>query len=190
MVSGYQLSTNVFEFCFLPPVGFTLFKEESFAESLRLFLSAGERCPCGAWVAPAFHIQTSKVDAMKPRHVATPNLRIATPLHSTPRVQATPPSANQQEAPPLSDTPVTAGGDWMDWERVAIALSLGRHATWLSTRVTGGKGKSDIRSGLLWRLQPHAAVWWMDFLYKLKACCLHTCFPSASSHGLGDGLSA
>lgn len=111
MVSGYQPSTNVFEFCFLPPVGFTLFKEESFAESLRLFLSAGERCPCGAWVAPAFHIQTSKVDAMKPRHVATPNLHIATPLHSTLQVQATPPSANQQEAPPLSDTPVTAGGD-------------------------------------------------------------------------------
>ncbi|XP_062598658.1 dual specificity protein phosphatase 12-like [Saccostrea cucullata] len=27
----------------------------------------GERCPCGAWVAPAFHIQTAKVDMCKPR---------------------------------------------------------------------------------------------------------------------------
>ncbi|XP_045199561.2 probable dual specificity protein phosphatase DDB_G0281963 [Mercenaria mercenaria] len=31
------------------------------------FIWYGERCPCGTWVAPAFHIQSSKVDLMKPR---------------------------------------------------------------------------------------------------------------------------
>lgn len=31
------------------------------------FIWYGERCPCGSWVAPAFHIQTSKVDFVKPR---------------------------------------------------------------------------------------------------------------------------
>lgn len=30
------------------------------------FIWYGERCPCGAWVAPAFHIQSSKVDLVKP----------------------------------------------------------------------------------------------------------------------------
>lgn len=32
-----------------------------------MFFFSGERCPCGAWIAPAFHIQTSKVDLVKPR---------------------------------------------------------------------------------------------------------------------------
>jgi len=27
--------------------------------------SAGERCPCGAWVTPAFHVQRTKVDACR-----------------------------------------------------------------------------------------------------------------------------
>ncbi|XP_060567203.1 probable dual specificity protein phosphatase DDB_G0281963 [Ruditapes philippinarum] len=31
------------------------------------FIWYGERCPCGTWVAPAFHIQSSKVDFIKPR---------------------------------------------------------------------------------------------------------------------------
>ena len=35
------------------------------------FIWYGERCPCGAWVAPAFHIQTTKVDMCKPRTVPT-----------------------------------------------------------------------------------------------------------------------
>ncbi|XP_048738344.1 dual specificity protein phosphatase 12-like isoform X1 [Ostrea edulis] len=35
------------------------------------FIWYGERCPCGAWVAPAFHIQTAKVDMCKPRIVPT-----------------------------------------------------------------------------------------------------------------------
>lgn len=35
------------------------------------FLWYGERCPCGSWVAPAFHIQTTKVDMCKPRVVPT-----------------------------------------------------------------------------------------------------------------------
>jgi hypothetical protein len=26
-------------------------------------LCSGERCPCGSWVTPAFHVQKSKVDA-------------------------------------------------------------------------------------------------------------------------------
>lgn len=30
------------------------------------FVWYGEQCPCGAWVAPAFHIQRSKVDEIKP----------------------------------------------------------------------------------------------------------------------------
>lgn len=30
------------------------------------FVWHGERCPCGEWVVPAFHIQTSKVDECKP----------------------------------------------------------------------------------------------------------------------------
>lgn len=30
------------------------------------FVWYGEPCPCGAWVAPAFHIQRSKVDEIKP----------------------------------------------------------------------------------------------------------------------------
>lgn len=29
------------------------------------FVWYGQRCPCGAWAAPAFHIQTSKVDALQ-----------------------------------------------------------------------------------------------------------------------------
>ncbi|XP_025112847.1 dual specificity protein phosphatase 12-like [Pomacea canaliculata] len=34
------------------------------------FVWYGERCPCGAWVAPAFHIQRNKVDEVKPHAVA------------------------------------------------------------------------------------------------------------------------
>ncbi|XP_069121339.1 dual specificity protein phosphatase 12-like [Argopecten irradians] len=30
------------------------------------FVWHGEKCPCGAWVAPAFHIRTNKVDESKP----------------------------------------------------------------------------------------------------------------------------
>lgn len=30
------------------------------------FIWCGEQCPCGAWVAPAFHIQNGKVDLSKP----------------------------------------------------------------------------------------------------------------------------
>lgn len=30
------------------------------------FLWYGQRCPCGTWVTPAFHIQTGKVDECKP----------------------------------------------------------------------------------------------------------------------------
>lgn len=30
------------------------------------FIWCGEKCPCGAWVAPAFHIQKGKVDLSKP----------------------------------------------------------------------------------------------------------------------------
>ncbi|XP_052235802.1 dual specificity protein phosphatase 12-like isoform X2 [Dreissena polymorpha] len=34
------------------------------------FIWYGEKCPCGTWVAPAFHIQGSKVDLIKPRPLA------------------------------------------------------------------------------------------------------------------------
>ncbi|XP_052785497.1 dual specificity protein phosphatase 12-like isoform X2 [Mya arenaria] len=37
------------------------------------FIWYGEKCPCGTWVAPAFHIQSSKVDLVKPRLLATIN---------------------------------------------------------------------------------------------------------------------
>lgn len=37
------------------------------------FIWYGERCPCGAWVAPAFHIQRTKVDEVWPRSLLTPN---------------------------------------------------------------------------------------------------------------------
>jgi len=30
----------------------------------------GERCPCGAWVTPAFHVQKAKVDACRTPAVA------------------------------------------------------------------------------------------------------------------------
>ncbi|XP_071111624.1 dual specificity protein phosphatase 12-like [Haliotis cracherodii] len=39
------------------------------------FIWYGERCPCGSWVAPAFHIQNSKVDEVTPR----PAIKIAQP---------------------------------------------------------------------------------------------------------------
>jgi len=33
-------------------------------------LSEGERCPCGVWVTPAFHVQKSKVDVCRTPPVA------------------------------------------------------------------------------------------------------------------------
>lgn len=35
------------------------------------FVWYGEPCPCGSWVVPAFHIQRSKVDQVKPRPIPT-----------------------------------------------------------------------------------------------------------------------
>ncbi|KAK3087651.1 hypothetical protein FSP39_008761 [Pinctada imbricata] len=40
------------------------------------FIWYGERCPCGAWIAPAFHIQTSKVDETKPR-LQLPGIKVS-----------------------------------------------------------------------------------------------------------------
>lgn len=53
-----------------------------------ILLFAGERCPCGAWVSPAFHIQRSKVDEMKPRAVQ-PSLVTANSVPKTPLVMDT-----------------------------------------------------------------------------------------------------
>ncbi|ESO89447.1 hypothetical protein LOTGIDRAFT_125232 [Lottia gigantea] len=43
------------------------------------FIWYGERCPCGTWVAPAFHIQSSKVDLCKPINI----VRNRSPLQKT-----------------------------------------------------------------------------------------------------------
>ncbi|KAK7095589.1 dual specificity protein phosphatase 12-like [Littorina saxatilis] len=61
----------------------------------------GERCPCGAWVAPAFHVQNSKVDAIKPQTAVTPVLPVATPLGPARHHQATPlgPARHHQATP-------------------------------------------------------------------------------------------
>ncbi|KAL3882096.1 hypothetical protein ACJMK2_028467 [Sinanodonta woodiana] len=42
------------------------------------FVWYGEKCPCGAWVAPAFHIQTSKVDKCMPRPLVAVSAPVTT----------------------------------------------------------------------------------------------------------------
>lgn len=36
---------------------------------------SGEKCPCGAWVAPAFHIQKSKVDEVMTKLSTTSQIK-------------------------------------------------------------------------------------------------------------------
>ncbi|KAL8597520.1 hypothetical protein ACOMHN_033391 [Nucella lapillus] len=66
------------------------------------FVWYGKRCPCGAWVAPAFHIQNSKVDAMKPRIAPPPNQSAAPAALLAPQ-----PSANQSSVSPVSTAATT-----------------------------------------------------------------------------------
>ncbi|XP_076454666.1 dual specificity protein phosphatase 12-like [Babylonia areolata] len=65
------------------------------------FVWYGERCPCGAWVAPAFHIQTGKVDAMKLRVVPLPpGLHTASASPTVPESSSASATANQQAVVP------------------------------------------------------------------------------------------
>lgn len=57
------------------------------AAKIGSFKWTGERCPCGTWVTPAFHIQSNKVDMIKPRVVPkVPGLAQISAAMPTPQV--------------------------------------------------------------------------------------------------------
>jgi len=43
----------------------------------------GERCPCGQWIIPAFHVDSGKVDECKPR-LNHPIVSISKPVEKVP----------------------------------------------------------------------------------------------------------
>ena len=66
---------------------------------------SGEKCPCGAWVAPAFHIDSGKVDKIPSQHVI-PSSHSSTSARIQPTSPPHPPGGTTATGRPLSYVPL------------------------------------------------------------------------------------
>jgi len=62
-------------------------------------VAVGERCPCGAWVTPAFHVQKAKVDVCRTPAVA---MMVSSPKSGSTAVDSTTCSKRTVNMPDLA----------------------------------------------------------------------------------------